>query len=65
MIKANKYNFHKKLGLRLSTIHNRCLLNKPLHISKADIKITIGGFQAGVTGAGIIPFFRWNTIKTP
>ena len=48
MAKINKYSFHKKLGLRLATIFSWCLSNKPLHISEADIKISIGGFQARV-----------------
>ena len=51
-----KYRFHKKLGLRLATNYSRCLLNKPLHISKADTKIFIDGFQAKMRGAGFIPF---------
>ena len=54
---TNKYSFHKKLGLRLATTYSRCLLYKPLHISKADTKIFIGGFQAKMRGAGFIPFF--------
>ena len=33
-------------SLRLATDYSWCLLNKPVHISKADIKIFIGGFQA-------------------
>ena len=41
----NTYSFHKKLGLRLATIYSWCLLNKTPHISKADTKISIGGFQ--------------------
>ena len=65
MTKTNKYIFHNQFGLRLATIHNWCLLNKPLHISKDDTKISIGGFQARVRGAGFIPFLGWNTIKTP
>ena len=40
-----KYSFHKKLGLRLATIYSWCLLNKPLHISKANTKISIDRFQ--------------------
>ena len=62
---SNKYSFRKELGLRLATIYSWCLLNKPLHISKADTKISIGGFQARVRGAGFIPCLGWNTIKTP
>ena len=61
----HKYSFHKKLSLRLASNYSRCLLNKPLHISKADTKIFIGGFQAKMRGAGFIPFLGWNTIKTP
>ena len=61
----NKYSFHKKLGLRLATNYSWCLLNKPLHILKADTKIFIGGLQAKMRGAGFIPFLGWNTIKTP
>ena len=60
-----KYSFHKKLGLRLATNYSWCLLNKPLHISKADTKILIGGFQAKMRGADFIPFLGWNTIKKP
>ena len=51
-----KYSFHKKLGLCLATNYSSCLLNKPLHISKADTKIFIGRFQAKMRGAGFIPF---------
>ena len=61
----HKYSFHKKLGLRLATNYSWCLLNKPLHISKADTKIVIGGFQAKMRAAGVIPFLGWNTFKTP
>ena len=56
LLLSYKYSFHKKLGLRLATNYSRCLLNKPLHISKADTKIFIGGFQAKMRGAGFIPF---------
>ena len=64
-IDQHKYSFNKKLGLRLATNYSWCLLNKPLHISKADTKIFIGGFQAKIRGAGFIPFLGWNTIKMP
>ena len=61
----NKYSFHKKLRLRLATNYSWCLLKKPLHISKADTKFFIGGFQAKMRGAGFIPYLGWNTIKMP
>ena len=59
---TNKYSFHKNLALRLATNYSWCLLNKPLHISKADTNIFIGGFQTKMRGAGFIPFLGWNTI---
>ena len=61
----NKYSFLKELGLRLATTYSWCLLNKPLHISKAETKVSIGGFQAKKRGAGFIPFRGWSSIKTP
>ena len=60
---CNKYSFRKKLGLHLASIYSWCLLNKPLHISKADTKISIAGFQARVRGGGFhsIPWFKYNS----
>ena len=45
-LQCNKYSFHKKLELHLATNYSGRLLNRPLHISKADTKIFICGFQA-------------------
>ena len=46
-IKYYKYSFHKKLGL---SFVDAC--HKSLHISKADAKIYIGGFQASGASGG-------------
>ena len=40
-----KYSFHKKLGLRLANKYSWCLLNKPLHISKATLKPSLVDFK--------------------
>ena len=59
----NKYSFRKKLDLCSATTYSWCLSREPLQISKADTKISIGGFQARVRVVGFISFLGWNTAK--
>ena len=63
----NKYtgSLNNKLCLRLATIYGWCLSNKPLHISKANTKVSSGGFPARVQAVGFIPILGWNTVKRP
>ena len=63
-VTVNKYSFYKKLGLRIATIYSWCLSNKPLHISKADTEISIGGFQARVRVVGFIPGLNHTWVKS-
>ena len=46
----------RRVNLKSSPVIHRLGTKKTLHISKADTKIFLGGFQAKMREAGFIPF---------